>query len=209
MRYLKLILCAICVHVSLCVPAPDITDSTYQVLSSKIDTINLELALLRNEQVQTKQELIEAKTEIRRIQENQTDRYVILLREDVTLLKSKLVNVNAALEQRMTSLKETVSGINTSLEEKCQSGEFGPHHINPRPSYPVTLTINFQPAFKSKPAIVYGLKVLDSAHNANVRVSGSITEMTNAYFKFTISEWANTVMYGAKFSWMACPKTNT
>ncbi|WAR12779.1 hypothetical protein MAR_026959 [Mya arenaria] len=137
-----------------------------------------------------------------------TDRYVILLREDVTLLKSKLVNVNAALEQRMASLKETVSGINTSLEEKCQSGEFGPHH-NPRPSYPVTLTINFQPAFKSKPAIVYGLKVLDSAHNTNVRVSGSITEMTNAYFKFKISEWADTVMYGAKFSWMACPKTNT
>ncbi|WAR12831.1 hypothetical protein MAR_027011 [Mya arenaria] len=327
MRYL--IPCVLCVQAVFCVQTPGITDSMYHILSSKIDTMNLEMALMRNEQLQTKQELRQAKADIEKLQEHQspyvpnttageglsdaqmnksksgvmnflrkafqsekahtkqtldqmktdvalirshlntlvasvetlnetqanllievfkvgrdvehdikklndalarmhtrlewldtsfsslnvtqrqTVNHVLLLDKEVNFLNSSLVNVNTALEQQMTSFKDAVSRINTSLEEKCQSGEFGPHQINPRPSYPVTLTINFQPAFNSKPAIVYGLKLLDSAYNANVRVSGSITEMNNAYFKFRISEWANTVMYGASFSWMACPKTNT
>ncbi|XP_052815377.1 uncharacterized protein LOC128242314 [Mya arenaria] len=185
MPYLKLIACAICVHIVICEPKQpsNITEDMYHVLSSKIDTINLELALKRNEQVQTKQDLLEAKTEIQRMQGNQT-----------------------ALEQQLSSLKETVLGLSIPLEENCQSGEFGPHS---RPSYPVNLTINFRPAFKRRPAIVYGLKVLDSAHNVNVRVGGFVMEMTNAYFKFQIRAWANTIMYEAKFSWMACPRTQT
>ncbi|WAR12788.1 hypothetical protein MAR_026968 [Mya arenaria] len=326
MRYL--IPCVLCVQAFFCVQTSGITDSMYHILSSKIDTMNLEMVLMRDEQLQTKQELRQAKAEIEKLKEHQsqdvpnttageglsdaqvnesksrvmnflqkafqsekahtkqtldqmktdvalirshlntlvasvetlnetqvnllsevfkvgrdvehdmkklndalvrmhprlewldtsfsslnvtqrqTVNRVILLDKEVNFLKSSLVNVNTALEQQLTNLIETVSEMNTSLKEKCQSGEFGPHLFNPAPSYPVTLTINFLPAFKSKPAIVYGLKVLDSAHNTNVRVSGTIAEMTNAYFKFTISTWASTVMYGAKFSWMACPKTN-
>ncbi|WAR12833.1 hypothetical protein MAR_027013 [Mya arenaria] len=324
MRTLKLMLCAIFVQAVWCVPKSSITDSIYQVLSSKIDTINLELAVIRNEQVQTKQDLIQAKTELKRIEadqsfdvpnntageslfdalgnastsdvinylrkafqsekahhkqplgqikadvafmwsdlntlkatvatlndtqgnltrdvfevgrdveydiktvndtlarihsmaewldtsftslngtQQQTNETVSLLNNDVNLLKSSLMNTSQ--QEEMTNLRETVSEIQTSLEEKCQSGEIGPLV---RPLYPVTLTINFRPAFNSKPAIVYGLKVLDSAHNTNVRVDGHITEMTSAFFKFKIRSWADTVMYGAKFSWMACPKTDT
>ncbi|WAR12797.1 LOW QUALITY PROTEIN: hypothetical protein MAR_026977 [Mya arenaria] len=135
------------------------------------------------------------------VTQRRTDYTVSVLNKAVDFLKSNLVNENTALEQQLT---KTVLGISASLKEKCQSGEFGPIAFDPRPSYPATVTITFRPAFRSIPAVVYGLKMLDSAYNANVRVKGPITELTNTYFDFRISEWADNVMYGSVFSWMAC-----
>ncbi|XP_052819174.1 uncharacterized protein LOC128245019 [Mya arenaria] len=279
------------------------TDEMYHILSSKIDSMNLEMALIRKEQLQTKQELREAKDEIAKLQglqgldepdttaddltdakgnastssvinsaqkafqneKAQTKQVLDQIKTDIAIIRSdfntlmatvatlngtqinltreifevgrdakndiKKVNDTLAraesnhtsctslsdtqrrtndtmslLEKDVQSLKLSVSGINTSLEEKCQSGEFGPRMFNPRPSYPWIMTTHFQPAFSKTPAIVYGLKVLDVSNHANVRVKGEITELTNTYFKFKISEWEDTFLYGTVFSWMACPK---
>ncbi|XP_052799047.1 salivary glue protein Sgs-3-like, partial [Mya arenaria] len=72
MRFLILISCAICVRVVTCAPTqpPGVNNSMHHDLSSKIGSINSELDLLRHEQLQTKQDLNQAKTETRRIQEN-------------------------------------------------------------------------------------------------------------------------------------------
>ncbi|WAR12792.1 hypothetical protein MAR_026972, partial [Mya arenaria] len=302
-----------------CVQTPSMTDAMYHSLSSKIDTMNFEMALIRKEQLQTKQELreakdeiaklrglqvdtinlelaevrheqgqtkqdlIQAKTEIKTIREHQnfdesdtkaaddltdaqgdastssvinsiqkefqnekaqTKNVLDQMKTDVALIRSDLNTVMATvkndikkvndtlaraesihasynslsaaqrhtddtmslLEKGVQSLKLSVSGINASLEEKCQSGEFGPNNFRPRPTFPWLITIHFQPAFRRTPAIVYGLRFLDVSNEANVRVRGEIMELTNTYFKFKIDEWDNTVLYGAKFSWMACPK---
>ncbi|WAR12821.1 hypothetical protein MAR_027001, partial [Mya arenaria] len=56
------------VQINFCVQTPGMTDEMYHILSSKIDSMNLEMALIRKEQLQTKQELREAKDEIAKLQ---------------------------------------------------------------------------------------------------------------------------------------------
>ena len=86
-----------------------------------------------------------------------------------------------------------------------QSGEVGEHSY-PTVKFPVVTQVNFNPPFAEKPALTYGLFLLDSNKNQNVRVRTKVDNLSTTGFKLTIQTFADTVMWGARISWMACPK---
>lgn len=87
-----------------------------------------------------------------------------------------------------------------------QSGINGLHSFNPSPKWPFEKYIRFDPPFTATPSFVYGLSVLDFAHTGNVRAVANIRSLTRTGVVLYLNKWADTVMYGLKISWMACPK---
>lgn len=87
-----------------------------------------------------------------------------------------------------------------------QSGHFGQQLHIPGNSFPTSAYIRFHPAFEHTPAIVYGLYLYDTSRLANSRFNTIVRNLSRYGFNITISSWADTKMFGARISWMACLK---
>ncbi|XP_061187931.1 uncharacterized protein LOC133195963 [Saccostrea echinata] len=86
---------------------------------------------------------------------------------------------------------------------KCESGVLGIHK-SPSPTWPYTQVVSFRSPFREIPALTYGLYLLDSWHRTNLRVNAIVTDITNSGFNVRLQTWADTTLYGASISWMAC-----
>ena len=74
----------------------------------------------------------------------------------------------------------------------------------PTQTWPYIKRVKFQSSFKQPPKVTYGLYFLDSLHTKNLRVDAVISKVTNTGFQLLMKAWADTILYGAKISWMAC-----
>ncbi|XP_071128551.1 uncharacterized protein [Mytilus edulis] len=88
----------------------------------------------------------------------------------------------------------------------CQSGVFG-KHAYPEIKFPASTYITFDPPFTATPALVYGLYLYDSSKDANSRLVTDVSNLSKSGFNLKIKTFAGTKMWGARISWMACPKS--
>ncbi|XP_063417662.1 ATP synthase subunits region ORF 7-like [Mytilus trossulus] len=109
--------------------------------------------------------------------------------------------ISSAL-QRISIIEQKVS----KTRKICQSGNFGQQLHIPGNSFPASAYIRFYPAFEHTPAIVYGLYLYDTSRLANSRFSTRVNNLSTYGFNISITSWADTKMYGARISWMACLK---
>lgn len=104
----------------------------------------------------------------------------------------------------MFSSEKNIILISLPLGESGVVGIHTIHHTNPRPSWPYTQSVTFQTPFEEKPNVTYGLYLLDTGYTKNTRVSTNITNVTKTGFQVKLNTWADTELYGARISWMAC-----
>lgn len=107
--------------------------------------------------------------------------------------------VRALLEQKMLSMSTKID-----RQETCQSGLNVGVHAYPQHSFPYTVTVKFNPPFKNAPAFVYGTTLLDTI--SSIHYNARLTEVTNELFTLSMITWSSYSLYGARISWMACPK---
>ena len=110
-----------------------------------------------------------------------------------------LMNVLYELDERTTSINERFE-----KTERCQSGHEVGEHKWPEQAFPLERTVKFDPPFKKVPAFSYGTMLLDSTSHLSVHLH--LLSLTTESFKMKINTWdRHYPLYGAKFSWMACP----
>ncbi|XP_076075375.1 uncharacterized protein LOC143046219 [Mytilus galloprovincialis] len=110
--------------------------------------------------------------------------------------------LNRELKQYINELIKQAS----RTRQGCQSGVFG-EHAYPEIKFPASGYITFNPPFTATPALVYGLYLYDSSKNTNSRLVTSVSNLSKSGFNLKISTFAGTKMWGARISWMACPKS--
>ena len=123
-----------------------------------------------------------------------------LLRTSIDIINGKLVEIKDELKERTTS-------INKRLEtaEGCQSGTEVGEHTYPAQAFPLERTVTFNPPFKKVPAFSYGTTLLDSTSHLSVHLQ--LLSLTTESFKIKFHTWGKRyALYGARVSWMACPK---
>ena len=114
---------------------------------------------------------------------------------------------NETLMKVIYELDERTTSINERFErtERCQSGTEVGEHTYPAQAFPLERTVKFDPPFKKVPAFSYGTMLLDSTSHLSVKLH--LLSLTTESFKIKINTWGKKyALYGAKFSWMACPK---
>ena len=67
-------------------------------------------------------------------------------------------------------------------------------------------TIQFDPPFGVPPAVMEAFSTLDSARDKNLRVVSEVSDITTETAKLRVFTWDDSNLYGAKLSWIACPK---
>ncbi|XP_063445817.1 uncharacterized protein LOC134725715 isoform X2 [Mytilus trossulus] len=111
-----------------------------------------------------------------------------------------------ALENDNKALKVEIAQIKASVKRQgCQSGVFG-EHAYPEIKFPASGYITFNPPFSDVPALVYGLYLYDTSKDSNSRLVTDVTNLSKSGFNMKIYTYADTKMWGARMSWMACPK---
>ena len=80
-------------------------------------------------------------------------------------------------------------------------------HAYPQIRFPKQGYIKFNPPFSHTPAVVYGLYMLDSSNRQNVRLTTTISGVSKNGFTMRVATFSGTEMWGARISWMACPKS--
>ncbi|XP_062588613.1 uncharacterized protein LOC134250282 isoform X1 [Saccostrea cucullata] len=119
------------------------------------------------------------------------------------------------LEKMMTKMnsivgemKSTIASLKTEMETRkrfrCESGVFGQHDYPSQVTWPHEKNIVFKTAFQEIPTLTYGLYLLDSSMSTNLRVRTDTRKVTRVGFQLSLKPWGNTILYGAKISWMAC-----
>lgn len=86
------------------------------------------------------------------------------------------------------------------------AGTVGHVGYEPTTTWPYSQRIYFSPPFDGTPTITYGLFRLDSSDDANLRVEIIVSNVSKIGFQLTLRAWADTELYGASVSWMACGK---
>lgn len=111
-------------------------------------------------------------------------------------LNEKLVNINSIQSDLAAKTAELMGRGN------CQSGRDIGAHAYPHRSFPYDVTIKFDPPFKAKPALSYGLTLIDTLKHTAVNVV--LTSLTEQSFSLNFQGWGGGQLYGARISWIAC-----
>uniref|UniRef100_A0A8W8L454 H-type lectin domain-containing protein n=1 Tax=Magallana gigas TaxID=29159 RepID=A0A8W8L454_MAGGI len=111
------------------------------------------------------------------------------------------------LMEQLYNMKFDIAAQKKQIEalQNRESGTAGQHKAPP-PGWPYIENVKFKSPFEETPTVTYGLFLLDSLHNTNVRISTTVTAVTKTGFRVQISPWDDTRLYGARISWMACGK---
>eukprot|EP00105_Crassostrea_gigas_P015807 XP_011432932.1 PREDICTED: uncharacterized protein LOC105332169 [Crassostrea gigas] len=121
-------------------------------------------------------------------------------------MKPKLAALNVKtkeIERDLAVQRNRIKTLQNRKEFRCESGVVG-IHTNPRPSWPYTQSVTFQTPFETQPTVTYGLYLLDTGYTRNTRVTTEVTDVTKTGLQIKLNTWADTVLYGARISWMAC-----
>lgn len=116
-----------------------------------------------------------------------------------------LLNTTQTLNESKVDINTLQVVIKKKLAElSCQSGyEIGAHDY-PTRSFPYDVTIKFDPPFQKKPAFAYGITLLDALKH--LAVNAQLISLTEQSFSLRIISWGRGELYGARISWIACPK---
>lgn len=109
------------------------------------------------------------------------------------------------MEADIAAQKKQIEALQNRKTMKCESGTVGQHKAPP-PGWPYIENVTFKSPFEETPTVTYGLFLLDSLYNTNVRISTTVTAVTKTGFRVQINPWGDTWLYGARISWMACGK---
>lgn len=124
--------------------------------------------------------------------------------KEMKLALQHLENGGTELKTALKSCKRRIQVIETRKETRCESGTLRHSGLNPTAKWPHSRRINFKSPFNGTPTITYGLHGLDSSKKANLRVDTIVTNLSRTGFHMTLRTWADTELYGAYASWMAC-----
>ncbi|XP_071128552.1 uncharacterized protein [Mytilus edulis] len=116
------------------------------------------------------------------------------------------LGLTQAKREVINHIERRVTRYASGNKEGCQSGVFG-EHAYPEIKFPASGYITFNPPFTAVPALVYGLYLYDTSKGSNSRLFTDVTNLSKSGFNMKIRAWADTKMWGARISWMACPKT--
>ena len=111
----------------------------------------------------------------------------------------KIADIEKCIETKINSLSAKIDG-----QEKCQSGLGVGVHTYPQHSFPYSVTVRFDPPFGEVPAFAYGTTLLDSTKFTHYYTT--IDTLTNEMFTLSINTWGGYNLWGARISWMACPR---
>eukprot|EP00105_Crassostrea_gigas_P033752 XP_019917900.1 PREDICTED: uncharacterized protein LOC105346508 [Crassostrea gigas] len=128
------------------------------------------------------------------------------LMEQVYAMKPKLAALEAKtkkMELDLTVQQQQMETLQNRKDLRCESGVVGIHTI-PIPNWPYTQSVTFQTPFEAKPTVTYGLYLLDTGYTRNTRVIAEVTDVTKTGLQVKLNTWADTELYGARVSWMAC-----
>ncbi|XP_034302039.2 uncharacterized protein [Magallana gigas] len=128
------------------------------------------------------------------------------LMEQVYAMKPKLAALEAKtkkMELDLTVQQQQMETLQNRKDLRCESGVVGIHTI-PIPNWPYTQSVTFQTPFEAKPTVTYGLYLLDTGYTRNTRVTTEVTDVTKTGLQVKLNTWADTELYGARISWMAC-----
>ncbi|XP_076075374.1 uncharacterized protein LOC143046218 [Mytilus galloprovincialis] len=130
------------------------------------------------------------------------------LNSELTQYINEQINLGLTQAKRevINQMEGFVSSHASGNRQGCQSGVFG-EHAYPEMKFPASAYITFNPPFTATPALVYGLYLYDSSKNTNSRLVTSVSNLSKSGFNLKISTFAGTKMWGARISWMACPKS--
>lgn len=109
--------------------------------------------------------------------------------------KKIMANRKIMVDNQFSSLKK---------QSKCQSGVDGQTY--PSPTWPYIKHIRFNPPFSATPSFVYGFSHIDISHLTIIRAKADIVNLTRTGVSIYLRGWVDTVVYGLRISWMACPK---
>nr|XP_022321399.1 uncharacterized protein LOC111123390 [Crassostrea virginica]XP_022321400.1 uncharacterized protein LOC111123390 [Crassostrea virginica]XP_022321401.1 uncharacterized protein LOC111123390 [Crassostrea virginica]XP_022321402.1 uncharacterized protein LOC111123390 [Crassostrea virginica] len=86
----------------------------------------------------------------------------------------------------------------------CQSGEVMIYKYPDSP-FPQRRVVTFKTPFKDRPAVMYGIKMIDSPYNQNTRANVRLLWVRPERFALLLSSSHDTNLYGLGVVWMACP----
>ncbi|XP_062571030.1 uncharacterized protein LOC134233050 isoform X2 [Saccostrea cucullata] len=127
----------------------------------------------------------------------------IEMERTIAEMMSTIKTLKTTIEEMKSSISSLERDIANRKEFRCESGGLG-QHAAPAPTWPYGQTIKFKTAFQEIPTLTYGLYLLDSAGTVNLRISTEVKEVTRTGFSVSLTRWADSVLYGARVSWMAC-----
>lgn len=125
---------------------------------------------------------------------------------ELQMLKDIVETLKMSVLENQEHFNEKISDLTTNIErqEKCQSGLGVGAHTHPQHSFPYTVTVKFDPPFKNVPSFVYGTTMLDASKVTHYNTI--LRELTAESFTLHIHTWTDYYLWGARVSWMACPK---
>ncbi|XP_052719883.1 uncharacterized protein LOC128191710 [Crassostrea angulata] len=86
---------------------------------------------------------------------------------------------------------------------RCESGEVTVSRY-PMPPFPKREIIKFKQPFMDRPAVMYGIKMIDSAYNKNTRADVKLLWVRPEAFSILMRSAYDSHLYGLGVSWMAC-----
>ena len=179
----------------------DETRAKLKGFSQRLDTVENIVGKLKTDQVELLAFLQADREKLERLETDfqSQKQSLVSLKEELATTKAELSSVKAVTNGQLDTLTTQLVG-----QEKCQSGNGVGVHTYPSRSFPYTVTVRFNPPFKRTPAFVYGTVLLDATDHT--RYNAQLQKLTNEYFTISMSTWATYYLWGARISWMACPK---
>lgn len=199
-------------------------ESAIEHLTTVYELQKTEIGMIRSEVHDTETELhtveedlnsIQHKIDNLHIKSTKTEIAIKEMFKNFTVAETELDKHNSSIQHLLNStraLNESLITINTLqvaihnklTELSCQSGyEIGAHDY-PKRSFPYDVTIKFDPPFQKKPAFAYGITLLDALKH--MAVNAQLISLTERSFSLRIITWGRAELYGARISWIACPK---
>eukprot|EP00105_Crassostrea_gigas_P042513 XP_019926661.1 PREDICTED: uncharacterized protein LOC109619893 [Crassostrea gigas] len=133
---------------------------------------------------------------------------MVYILDQLYVMKSKVQQLEKEgkeIKTALTSCERRIQVIENRKEMKCEAGTVK-HYEYPAGKWPDSRRIDFRSPFSGTPTLTYGLYFLDSYYGKNLRIDTVVTNLSRTGFQLTLRSWANTVLYGAYVSWMACGK---
>lgn len=191
------------------------TDSAISALKDELGETIVELGRFagRLDEIENRCEKLETEQyklfKIQQVEKDRTDKLESELqkhKELIASLTTALGTTNEELSGIQASLGNKVDTLTSQMEgrEKCQSGNGVGVHTYPSHSFPYTVTVRFDPPFRRTPAFVYGTVLLDAT--THTRYNAALQQLTKELFTLRMVTWAQYYLWGARISWMACPK---
>ncbi|XP_052720303.1 uncharacterized protein LOC128191957 [Crassostrea angulata] len=129
--------------------------------------------------------------------------------DQLYVVKSKIQQLEKGgkeMKLALSSWERRIKVVENRKETRCESGTVRDYGFKPTAKWPHSRRIDFRSPFSGTPTLTYGLYALDVSNGANTRVDTVVTNLSRTGFQLTLRTWADTELFAAFASWMACGK---